>query len=284
MHLSVFVSSKCFCQCLGCYSYSREEELGSYLQDKYIIDFLTYAFKNGVNKVTLCGGDPLLRKNILDLIYKIKKIGYIINLDTVGTSIIEKMDDDKRFIPVDVKKLSQLVDMIGIPIDGSNDVIINSFRNYHNNIYREQLKICDILNENEANICINTVIHKKNLDDIDNIIKTINNLNYIKKWQVFQFIPMGKFGNKNKEKFEISAFDFEKVKNKISKNIINKNLTIDFKSIKDRNKLYILVDNSGFCRITSIETENSECYNIIGNIKNKEDWKTICSYLGVKEK
>ena len=76
MHLSVFVSSKCFCQCLGCYSYSREEEPGSYLQDKYIIDFLTYAFKNGVNKVTLCGGDPLLRKNILDLIYKIKKIGW----------------------------------------------------------------------------------------------------------------------------------------------------------------------------------------------------------------
>ena len=31
---------------------------------------------------------------------------------------------------------------------------------------------------------------------------------------------MGKFGNKNKEKFEISAFDFEKVKNKISKKAI----------------------------------------------------------------
>ena len=107
MHLNVFVSQSCFLHCKGCYSFSREEEKGKIVSTDNLIKFLEFAHSVGVDKITLCGGDPLTRSDIIDLLEKIKKIGFNISLDTVGTSILNDVVCGDRVIAkkTDAKKL-----------------------------------------------------------------------------------------------------------------------------------------------------------------------------------
>lgn len=287
MHLNIFVSQKCFVYCKGCYSFSRIEKCGQFVPTCEIIEFLNYVYKKGVNRVTLCGGDPLTRPDILDLLKQVKDIGYYISLDTVGTSIIKEFENNGKILvnKIDAKELVKVVDEIGIPIDGSSNDIFRLFRGTDSNILEEQIKICEELHKYGANICINTVVHKGNLCDFNELGNLIKKLYYINKWQLFQFAPLGKFGMLNKEFFEITKEEFDNFKFKILNKFIDDD-RVQFKSNLERDKCYMLIDNSGNAWIQNYDEEtfnNSdekiEERRIIGNITNFEDWDTICSYL-----
>lgn len=280
MHLNLFVSQRCFIYCKGCYSYSREESCGQMLETNVIINFLKYAYSNGIKKVTICGGDPLTRPDIIDLLKQIKNIGYYISLDTLGTSILRdvKLDSKTIVTKTNVEDIANLVNMIGIPIDGSSNEIFRKFRCTKTKILEDQITICNELSKYGANICINTVLHKENIDDIFKIAEIVNLLSYIKKWQIFQFQPFGKYGKLNKNIFEISEDKFNEIKEKILIQF-NNNKKIQFKSSTLRNRLYMLVDNSGNAFISSICNSKGDDRKIIGNIKNENDWFTIVKYL-----
>lgn len=278
MHLNIFVSNQCFNYCLGCYSYSREEKKGCYLRTSIIINFLKYAYSLGIHKVTLCGGDPLTRKDILSLIKNIKKIGFYISIDTVGNTIIHdfKVNNQIAIPKIDVWELSKYVDVIGIPIDGSTSDIINYFRNTKNNdIAQDQIKICQELINANANICINTVVNKGNINDAVGLSNIIIKLKNVKKWQIFEYIPSGFFGEKYRERFEISDEQFLKFKSDLIE-IVGDKVKLEFKDVKRRNKLYMLIDNSGNAFICNFDSKNRE---IVGNINNVNDWSKICDNL-----
>lgn len=286
MHLNIFVSQKCFLYCKGCYSFSRVEKCGQIIPTEKIVSFLKYAYKNGTRKVTLCGGDPLTRKDIIDLLKKIKKIGFKISLDTVGTSIIRAIKQNGNTIikKTSAKQLAKLVDNIGIPIDGSTTEIIKLFRQSNSNILDEQIQICEQLRKYNANICINTVVHKGNLNDACNLANLIKNLDYINQWQIFQYAPMGKYGLLNRDQFEISEADFNRYKSNVLSVIANNN--IQFKTFKERNNIYMIIDNSGNAwipiydkKVFKDKTLKIEERKLIGNINNINDWDKICCFL-----
>lgn len=256
-------------------------------RNKKIVDFLKYAYKRGIKKITLCGGDPLTRNDIMNLIKQIKNIGYYISIDTVGTTIIRdiKVNDKIVIKKIDTKKLSKLVDEIGIPIDGSSTEVIKKFRQAKFDILSEQLQICNELMKYNANICINTVVHKENLNDGKLLCNLINKLDYIKKWQLFKFAPMGKYGYLNKKIFEITDDEFEKYKKTILNECLRKEI-VEFKGYESRNNKYVMIDNSGIAWIPEYsqelfdnKLEGIEQRNILGNIKNKSDWEYICNFL-----
>lgn len=287
MHLNLFVSQKCFLHCKGCYSFSRVERCGQIVPTKTIISFLKYAYSKSINKITLCGGDPLTRKDIIKLLRQIKEIGYIISLDTVGTSLIKNITSNNRVVveKTSAKEIVQLVDTIGIPIDGSENSIFKLFRQTNSNLLEEQLKICDELSKYDANICINTVVHKGNLCDAIALCNLIKELDYISKWQIFQYAPLGKFGILNRETFEITEEEFNNYKINILENFDKKNI-IQFKSFKERNNAYMLIDNSGNAWIpiydkTLINNRNIKLdeREIIGNINVLSDWDNIIYHL-----
>lgn len=287
MHLNIFVSQKCFLYCKGCYSFSRIEKSSQIVPSENLISFLKYLYEQGIKSVTLCGGDPLTRKDILYLLKQIKNIGYKISLDTVGTSIIKNIKKNGNIIvkKTPAKELASLVDNIGIPIDGSTTEIFKLFRQTDSDLLSEQLKICKELHKYNANICINTVVHKGNLNDVNNLTSLINNLDYIKKWQIFQYTPLGKYGILNREKFEITDEEFNNYKSNVL-NIIKSSEKVQFKDYKVRNKAYILVDNSGDAWIPIYDKKifnnkelKIENRKLIGNIKNKNEWDKICFYL-----
>lgn len=288
MHLNIFVSQKCFLYCKGCYSVSREEECGKFVSTDKIVEFLKFAYDKGVRKVTLCGGDPLTRKDIIELLEQIKKIGFSISLDTVGTSIIKNFEINGQVIvkQTDAKKIAELVDVIGIPIDGSTNEIFKQFRQTTSDIINQQISVCEELHKFGANICINTVVHKGNLADSYELSKLIKKLDYINKWQMFQFAPLGKYGLRNRELFEISDEQFSKFKSDVLCVFDGDASKLQFKDSHTRNKAYMLIDNSGSAWIQSYENDSSEDNvnkinerTIIGNITNSGDWNKICTYL-----
>lgn len=284
MHLNIFVSQKCFLYCKGCYSFSRTEKCGQIVPTKTIVEFLQYAYNKGIDKVTLCGGDPLTRKDIINLLKQIKNIGYLISLDTVGTSIVKDIVVNDKIIinRTPAKEIAQLVDTIGIPLDGSTNDIFKLFRQTNLNLLEEQLNICEELHKYGGKICINTVVHKGNLHDAIALSNLIKKLSYIEKWQIFQYAPIGKFGILNREMFEISEEEFNDYKSRILKTFNNKN-KVQFKAFKDRNNIYMLVDNSGNAWVPIYDKEqmsiNNEERKIIGNITNISDWDNIVYYL-----
>lgn len=287
MHLNIFVSQKCFLYCSGCYSFSRTEKCGQIVQTSKLISFLKYAYECGIKKVTLCGGDPLVRKDIIDLLEQIKRIGYYVSLDTVGTSIIRDIKINNEIVvdKISAKDIAVLVDEIGIPIDGSSNEIIRIFRQTNTDIFNDQLAICGELNKYNANICINTVAHKGNIDDAKRLCELINKLDYIKKWQIFQYAPMGKFGVINRNLFEINEKDFEKYKSVILDNFYRNDI-VQFKGFNDRNNAYVLVDNSGNVWIPIYSKQVFDSYEdsiedrkFIGNINDPNDWNVICKKL-----
>lgn len=286
MNLNIFVSNICFIYCKGCYSYSREEKCNKVLETNQIVDFLKYAYSKGIKKVTLCGGDPLAREDILYLIKKIKEIGLTVSIDTLGTPLIRDIKVGKNVVnKINVRELAKLVDCIGIPIDGSKNEIIKLFRPSNNDILSEQISICKLLIDNKASICINTVAYKGNLDDAKELANVINNIGNISKWQVFQYAPLGKYGLKNRNMFEISEEQFEKFQNDIL-SVYNRPEKIEFKKSKNRVNHYLLVDNSGnawvpgFEKIVSCSYDNIDLNRlIIGNICNIDDRERICNFV-----
>ncbi len=278
MHLNIFVSSKCFLYCKGCYSFSREEKCEQIINTCKLIDFLKFAYNYGVKKVTICGGDPLTRPDIVNLLEKIKNIGFYISMDTVGSPILRDIEINGKVITkkIESRKLAKLVDIIGIPIDGSNNEIFNKFRETKSDIVNEQISICKELHKHGANICINTVVHKGNLDDAKELAKLMNKMDFIKIWQIFQFVPLGKFGILNRKLYEITDKQFLQFKSIITKEIYDVN-KVQFKDSDSRDKSYMIIDNSGNAWVPSFKKNNER--EIIGNITINDDWDKICSYL-----
>ncbi len=287
MHLNIFVSQRCFVSCKGCYSFSRNENFNQELDTKTIVDFLKYAYFRGIKKVTLCGGDPLTRKDIVNLLKQIKNIGMFITLDTVGTTLIRDVKCGNNIIynKVDIHKIAELVDTIGIPFDGSSNEIFKKFRQTNFDLFSDQLEIIQQLIKNNANICINTVVHKGNLNDSKSLCEIINQLDGINKWQLFKFIPIGKYGSLNKNFFDITDEEFNNYEKEILEKS-NKSDIIEFKGMEVRNKLYMLIDNSGNAWVSDYSQEllndyNSDFYNrnIVGNITRRSDWTKICNVI-----
>lgn len=286
MHLNVFVSQNCFTYCRGCYSFSREEEKGAFVPTPKLVDFLKYAYNRGVSKITLCGGDPLTRPDIIELLKELKDIGFMISLDTLGTSIIKDVIVNEKEVinKIDLKKLISYVDIIGIPIDGSTNDIFKLFRCSKDDILNEQLAIGEKLGQNGAKVCINTVVHKGNLSDAKNLAILINKMDYVSKWQIFKFAPLGKYGSLNKNNFEITDKEFQEFQEIVLQDFNNKNIELEFKDNHIRDNTYLLIDNSGDAFIPSFEENNlKEKRTIIGNIYNHDDWDSICECLEKKE-
>lgn len=274
--INLCIAKDCFVRCMGCYNIFCNK---SNLDIDHLFGFLEFAKSKGLEKVTLSGGDPLTMDNIIPIIEKCISLDLDINLDTVGLSFIDDIyvyGTDKKISKFDKNKLDILkrVKMIGVPLDGSNDEIIKEFRLFGGNLFEKQIKVIDFLEDNNISFCINTVAHQGNKDDLYNIYNIIKNYKNLKKWQVFEFMPIGIYGYNNKDKFELDKNEYlEKVNN--LRNQIDTKLDIDFKSMEERSYNYMLVNSNGDAYKVDLDNK----VEIFGNLNKKSDWDKIVKNL-----
>lgn len=289
-HLIIAASNDCFVKCRGCYNFWGANK--QIVSTECILNFLKQLDSERIEKITVSGGDPLIRPDIIELLSEIKGLRYKINMDTVGTGLLANTESvsGKTVKQIDAQKLSELVDVIGIPLDGCASDSIHTFRLGRSNIFQEQIAILSKLDQAGANICINTVVHKQNLRDVSDIVDVIHGFNHISKWQLFQYMPIGVMGYKNRGDFEISDEEFlgviynvsERAKIKIPSVIFNP------KAKNQRQKLYLLIDTDGYAwtPLTVVDDkfwQRSSVKNdkriILGNIKNSNEMRQILDFL-----
>ncbi len=289
MHINIAVGRSCFCRCLGCCNhFCRDEKL---LETKYIISFLEYLKNNNIKYITFCGGDPLSRPDIMELLIETKKLDFIVSVDTLGTPLIKATETifhgNCKVSRLDVEKISKLIDYIGIALDGTTSETISFFRTGRKNIFEEQIKIINLFDKLDSNICINTVVHRKNIKDLENMPFIINRFKNIKQWELFQYMPIGDLGYKNKDLFEITETEFkdfcENLSFKLEKSFKPE---VQFKSRSIRKNKYMLINTDGsayFPNMTNTQDWNvvdtSNNVVVIGNIKNKDDFHKIVEFI-----
>ncbi len=284
LSINISVGNSCFVRCPGCYNHFGHKNTAT----ETILNFLDIVKLNNINKVTLCGGDPLTRPDIIHLLEEIKKRRFFINLDTVGTSILGDVTTGffgtHSIERTDVSKIASLVDMIGIPLDGLNNEYFQLFRKNRPNIYNEQIKIINLLSSHHASIGLNTVVHKGNMahliSDLPDILSIIPD---IVKWQFFQFMPIGPLGYKNRSDYMVDDAAFEEFTAKIMHYFNSSSVQkVEFKSCASRNTNYLLIDSDGnawipktssFQRGDKISATKDRL--MIGNIQKYEDYNRI---------
>ena len=98
-YLRISITDKCNLKCVYCMpstgmKYFRESEV---LTDEEIIRFVRIARKHGLRKVRITGGEPLVRKNIINLITSLKETGiHDLSLTTNGIMLSKMAEDLKK--------------------------------------------------------------------------------------------------------------------------------------------------------------------------------------------
>ncbi|GEM_PF-861235 len=283
--INLSVARACFVQCRGCYNHfgDRSDLVG----DEAILVFLRRASQAGLTKVTLCGGDPIARPGILALIEKIKELGFRINLDTVGTALLG--DARTAFFgqydvrQVDPVRLAHLVDLIGIPLDGASQQSVSRFRRGRPELYHELLRTIDVLDRAGATLCINTVVHRGNVDEIPDIVPVIRPFTSIVRWQLFQFAPTGPLGFRNRADYVLETPRFRIAAGRVADAASRAGFTgaVEPKAVEDRCGNYLLIDSVGLAWIPLTSSSGRPLPGggpdrlILGDIRRADDHAQI---------
>lgn len=230
--LIIQASNRCPCCCLGCYNHFADTED---IPTEQIIRFAeNYIHRFDTKKVTISGGDPLMRKDIVRLLHDLMGLGIAVSVDTVGLSIVQD-----RILTDVLKKAS----VVGLPLDGMTDKTLNTFRPGLQ--ISRLLQVIRIASENGLRICINTVVHAQNLHEIYLIAQFVSETEGVKKWQLFQYMPIGPRGSKNAAQYMISDQVFQVICEHINRLPIRADVRIECKSLSYRRNKYLLLGADG---------------------------------------
>ncbi|EEV6495770.1 radical SAM protein, partial [Escherichia coli] len=154
-------------------------------------------YKMGFRRIGFTGGEPTSRTDFIELIEYAKRLGFMTYLSTVG----------HRFI-MDHARLNQVLDWVGIPIDGIDKHINSEIRS--DKMSNQHRVIKNILtwlpnSNNKINIKLTTVVSQSNINSLNDIVYWIENLPYkIQAWRFYQFCPLG-VGKEKRGKLEINT-------------------------------------------------------------------------------
>lgn len=236
------ITNKCNESCKFCYRKLCKDN--TLEENKRIIDNL---MQISVEKVSFCGGEPLLYDDLFELVKYIRQKNSSIKLaiTTNGKVINDTL----------LKKIIENFDWLTLSLDSLDDEINEQIGRgkEHKNKILSLLKKCN----NQIKIKINTVATKVNKNELISIYQVISQFN-ISRWKVFRFYPIRK-GKENREIFYLNDLDSKEIEQQIS-NFQNgqKNIKIQYNDFNAFTTSYFNIYPDG-----SIENSKDE---EIGNL------------------
>ena len=177
------VCAECNLRCKHCFFEGKEELYNHNLDlstEKVLSLVDELADDCSVVNLTLTGGELFLRKDIFEIIEKIKRKNIVLWIQTNGTLI-----DDKK-----AKRLSEILnpnlDCIQISLDGACENFHNKVRG--NSAFNRTFEGIKNLSKYSIPIAVNTTVLSTNLDNLVDIYKTCADLK-VRKFSVTKFIP-----------------------------------------------------------------------------------------------
>ena len=185
--IAIELTLDCNCYCRHCGSKCGELTNKDLLTDKEILSFLenlSKDLKEDKKKkpfIFVTGGEPLLRKNVANLMYEIKKLGYSWGMTTNGMMVNKEVAKDLK---------DAGIYSIGISIDGLKETH-DWFRQVPGCFDRAVAGIKNMVEINIGNVMVTTVVHKKNINELEELYLLMKELK-INTWRVINLEPIGR--------------------------------------------------------------------------------------------
>lgn len=262
------VTSKCNLQCPMCWGPPRKYDSVSneYIdcepsinEIKYILEFMKSNFSSNV--LTINGGEPLLRKDLIDIIILAKSLDYAVTLST-------------NAVLFESPEILKHLDAISIPIDSMTEKISKIMRKPLSNHHFVALKAMKMINDSGVKIHLkaSTVVSGINKDEILLIGEEMQNHSIkVDTWKLFQYKAVGyRKDNAFKKNLKISKADFSKIAESAKKRFPQFNVYSQF---NDDKGIYLLIRPDG--SVTTQEDNNGVKNPHLGNILNDDAEKLI---------
>lgn len=222
------ITTKCNQNCKYCHRFLGINDL-TYEENKKILNNL---IKDGVNNITWTGGEALLYPNLKELLKISQENGIKNKLITNGMVLAQNEN---------MREILDYLDSLTLSLDTINDDT-NEELGRGRNHFEEVKVILDYVKDKNLKVNINTVVSKKNINEMEQLGEFLNNYN-ISKWKFFKFMPLRETAEKNKDEFAITDAEFEQTKN-VFRNFGNIGET-DFRQEKDMEDKYTLLIANG---------------------------------------
>lgn len=164
----------CNMRCLYCYNPEIVLGKGSISFEK-ILSFL-HSRKNLLDAVVLSGGECVLHKNIISLIAEVKKMGFLVKIDTNGSSpdIMQKLLNQNQidYIALDFKAPKSKFQSIT-----------------QSNLYYSFEKTLDLILKTKVPFEVRTTYHSDLLteEDLEGMVRFLESKNYVGNYYIQYF-------------------------------------------------------------------------------------------------
>lgn len=198
--VDVNVTAKCNLACEFCWG--PDHNISDGLNTKQWENAIQFFAQGGTDSIVFTGGEPLIRKDIGELVRFAKDQGMRVTLSTNTLLLKRKASEVLPF-----------VDEIGIPLDGSTAENNSIMRKGNAMAFQSSIEAMGLLAAEYPGIevTIRTVVSKVNKDNIVSMGKLLETKGgQFDRWKLYQFVPVS-IGLHHKEKFEISEGEFEDV-------------------------------------------------------------------------
>ena len=222
------ITTKCNQNCKYCHRFLGINDL-TYEENKKILNNL---IKDGVNNITWTVGEALLYPNLKELLKISQENGIKNKLITNGMVLAQNEN---------MREILDYLDSLTLSLDTINDDT-NEELGRGRNHFEEVKTILDYVKGKSLKVNINTVVSKKNINEMEQLGAFLNNYN-ISKWKFFKFMPLRETAEKNKDEFAITDAEFEQTRN-VFRHFGNIRET-DFRQEKDMEDKYTLLIANG---------------------------------------
>lgn len=223
------VEPGCNFKCKFCYnklSFAKNGRNIKGLSANYIRKIIDNVVQLGIKNFRFTGGEPLLRKDIFELINYAKKKGLYIILNTNASLVTARV----------AEKLKNIVDNVLIPVEDYQDKQESGITGYPDSLKKKIEAIQFLKEKNIPTVRVGTVATPNNILNFDKLAKMILKLP-IDEWELYRPIPL------NEESDILDSHSINILVNKIigikkntEKSVYIAN-SLPFCAIKDLNKI-----------------------------------------------
>ena len=158
------VTSRCNLDCIGCYSYENERNMKADLSLDEIKKILDNLVSSGLSKLTISGGEPFMRNDIIDILRYAKEDLGIEDVTCISNGFAEVST---------YLEAGQYVDLLKFSLDACDD---SSATIRPNSIFNPIITAITVLKDAGINVAITFTIHKKNFDKLGELPDLVNRL------------------------------------------------------------------------------------------------------------
>lgn len=253
MTLNMAVGPNCPTRCEGCYHFFGNTALhGGLVTADEVIDFVEETRAEGIEQVTLYGGDPLSHPQIVDIVRGIHERGFRVKLDTVGTAFLGPAQilykGRGTMDQVDARELAPYVDHVSIPLDvwasqdDQSDPAPALFRRGRPNLFEETKRIANLLHDAGISFGINTVANASNVHKLQKIVNIAEDIGAA-EIQIFEFDPEGPNPTSKRDDLILGEGVFKQAVQDLRPN--SSGMKIITKAFAGRPGSYFMVEESG---------------------------------------